>query len=156
MPQIYDTLTDTHSPNWVEPDTLTAEMDAIDRIDILIDVEIELPTTGPLVTYQGVTLAAPAIASLIACVAATGVNLFPYVISSYRSYAQQVALYNAYQNGTGNLAAQPGTSNHETGTAMDLSSSFQYAHPEVRSWLLSHGWVADVPSEYWHLHWIGA
>ena len=152
MPQLYDTVTDTYAPNWVEPDELSAEMDRINAMNFVIEVEIALPTTGPLTTYQGVTLVAPAILSLIACVAATGVNLFPYVVSSYRSYAQQVALWNAYQNGTGNLAAQPGTSDHESGTAIDLSASFQYAHPSVRAWLLSHGWAADVPSEYWHLH----
>lgn len=136
-------------------DGLNAALTDLDGTSVLINIEVEFQATGPLTTYRGVTLVAPAILSLIACVEATGVDLFPYVISSYRSREQQAALYAAFLAGTGNLAAAPGSSNHETGTAMDLSSTFQYAHPEVRGWLLSHGWVADVPSEYWHLHWIG-
>ena len=38
-----------------------------------------------------------------------------------RTYAEQVALYAASLNGTGNLAAKPGTSNHEKGKAADVS-----------------------------------
>lgn len=42
--------------------------------------------------------------------------------SSYRTYEQQVELYNAYLNGTGNLAAVPGTSNHGWGLAVDVAT----------------------------------
>jgi hypothetical protein len=72
--------------------------------------------------------------------------------SSYRSYAQQVELYNAYLNGTGNLAAVPGTSNHGWGTAVDLATydmrsmvdriGAKYGY--AKSW-------SDAQSEWWHI-----
>jgi hypothetical protein len=43
------------------------------------------------------------------------------IISGLRTYAEQVALWNAYQAGRGNLAARPGTSNHERGHAPMLT-----------------------------------
>ena len=33
---------------------------------------------------------------------------------------EQQRLWNAYQNGTGNLAAYPGHSNHQNGVALDI------------------------------------
>ncbi len=42
------------------------------------------------------------------------------VVSGHRSYDEQAALYQKYLNGTGNLAARPGTSNHESGNAADV------------------------------------
>ena len=42
--------------------------------------------------------------------------------SSYRSYDQQVELWNLYKSGRGNLAATPGTSNHGLGLAVDLAT----------------------------------
>lgn len=41
------------------------------------------------------------------------------VKSGLRTTAEQQELYRRYLNGTGNLAAKPGTSNHETGRAVD-------------------------------------
>jgi D-alanyl-D-alanine carboxypeptidase len=72
--------------------------------------------------------------------------------SSYRTYQQQVDLYNAYLNGTGNLAAVPGTSNHGWGTAVDLATT------DMRSMVdrigakygYSKSW-SDAPSEWWHI-----
>lgn len=43
------------------------------------------------------------------------------VTSGFRTRAEQEVLYAAYLNGTGNLAAKPGTSNHEGGEAVDVS-----------------------------------
>lgn len=72
--------------------------------------------------------------------------------SSYRTYDQQVELYNDYLNGTGNLAAVPGTSNHGWGWAVDLATT------DMRSMVdqIGHeyGWAkewSDAPSEWWHL-----
>lgn len=72
--------------------------------------------------------------------------------SSYRTYEQQVELYNAYLNGTGNLAAVPGTSNHGWGLAVDL------AIYEMREMIdrigRNYGWAkewSDAPSEWWHI-----
>lgn len=39
--------------------------------------------------------------------------------SGYRSYAEQKRLFLLYQAGQGNLAAEPGKSNHERGKAAD-------------------------------------
>jgi hypothetical protein len=81
--------------------------------------------------------------------------------SSYRTYAQQVELYQAYLNGTGNLAARPGTSNHGWGHAVDVAT------PEMRRLIdqigsrygFSKQW-SDAQSEWWHIcyergHWSG-
>jgi hypothetical protein len=40
--------------------------------------------------------------------------------SGLRSRAEQAVLYQKYLNGTGNLAAPPGSSNHESGNAADV------------------------------------
>lgn len=75
--------------------------------------------------------------------------------SSYRTYEQQVELYLAYQRGTGNLAAKPGTSNHGWGLAVDLASQ------EMRTMVdrigEKYGWAkrwSDAPSEWWHIKWL--
>lgn len=73
---------------------------------------------------------------------------------SYRTYEQQVELWAAYQNGTGNLAAVPGTSNHGLGVAIDLAETW------MRSWIDEHGarygWAkTEAFSEWWHVNYIG-
>jgi len=76
--------------------------------------------------------------------------------SLYRTYAQQVTAYNNYLNGTGNLAAKPGTSNHGWGLAADISTSIMSATES--SWLGANaanwGFVRDVSGEPWHYHYI--
>jgi hypothetical protein len=42
--------------------------------------------------------------------------------SSYRTYAQQVELWQLYQSGAGALAAHPGSSNHGWGLAVDVAT----------------------------------
>jgi len=49
------------------------------------------------------------------------------VSSGWRSYAEQAQLYAAYLAGTGNLAAKPGTSNHEGGEAVDVTDPEGFA-----------------------------
>ena len=81
--------------------------------------------------------------------------------SSYRSYEQQVELYNLYLSGEGNLAAVPGTSNHGWGTAVDLAT---YDMRDMvdrigAKYGYSKSW-SDAPSEWWHIvfqagHYIG-
>ena len=51
-----------------------------------------------------------------------------------RSYDEQVRLWNNYQNGTGPMAARPGTSRHGNGEANDL----KYGSPEARAWVLAN------------------
>ena len=51
-----------------------------------------------------------------------GIDLYPAgPLSAYRSYAQQLYLYDLYLSGQGSLAAPPGTSSHEYGIALDLA-----------------------------------
>jgi LysM repeat protein len=75
-------------------------------------------------------------------------------LSAYRTYEQQAQLYDDYLNGTGALAAPPGTSAHETGTAVDVPD------PAMRSTIDSIGWAygwgkTEAPDEWWHLNWGG-
>jgi hypothetical protein len=72
--------------------------------------------------------------------------------SSYRSYAEQVELYNLYLSGKGNLAARPGTSNHGWGLAVDLATTQMRAMVDRIG--RKYGWAkdwSDAPSEWWHL-----
>lgn len=68
------------------------------------------------------------------------------VSSGYRTNQQQQALYEAYQNGTGNLAAKPGTSKHEHGEAIDWGGDLQLA----AQLSAKYGLIASVPGEPWH------
>jgi len=72
--------------------------------------------------------------------------------SSYRTYMQQVELYNLYRAGKGNLAAVPGNSNHGWGLAVDLAT------PAMRSMVdrigAKYGFskrCSDAQSEWWHI-----
>ncbi len=74
--------------------------------------------------------------------------------SSYRTYAEQEELWAAYKAGTGNLAAQPGTSNHGLGIAIDVPTD------GMISWLKEHGiefgWKKiEALSEPWHYNFVG-
>lgn len=81
-----------------------------------------------------------------------GIDLWPTgPRSSYRTYAQQVELWNIYKAG-GNLAAEPGTSNHGWGLAVDVATH------EMRGWIDAHGaaygWSkkwSDAAGEWWHI-----
>jgi len=70
---------------------------------------------------------------------------------SYRTYAKQLEKWAAYQAGTGNLAARPGTSNHGWAVAADLNwgrtATIEWAHKNAHRW----GFHFDVPTENWHI-----
>ena len=70
------------------------------------------------------------------------------VTSGFRTYAEQAALYEAYLNGTGNLAAPPGTSNHEGGEAVDVSDygAFGAAMAQMGAGRL----YSRISGEPWH------
>jgi len=74
--------------------------------------------------------------------------------SSYRSFAAQEEFYRAYQNGSGALAARPGTSNHGWGLAVDdPSAQSQKAIVTVGhlfGWGIRGELDSDAPSERWH------
>ncbi len=80
-----------------------------------------------------------------------GVNL--NVVSSFRTMEQQRSLYRAYQNGTGNLAARPGYSNHQSGIAVDVQTNNSRNSAAFR-WLAQNGaqfgFANTVRSEPWH------
>jgi murein DD-endopeptidase MepM/ murein hydrolase activator NlpD len=84
-----------------------------------------------------------------------GIDLYPAgPYSAYRSYGQQLYLYELYQAGQGNLAAAPGTSSHEYGAAVDL------ADPSMRSVIdqigARYGWAkTEASSEWWHVNYVG-
>lgn len=75
------------------------------------------------------------------------------VNSSFRTFAEQSALYADYMNGDGNLAARPGTSRHEKGNALDLSYGALPVglNPRLKAALINRGLVFAVPSEAWHV-----
>lgn len=73
------------------------------------------------------------------------------IISGRRSLAEQQALWDAYLAG-GNLAARPGTSNHERGMAADLRIvDASVGWVEVHNIARTYGLVFPIPSEDWHV-----
>jgi LysM repeat protein len=84
-----------------------------------------------------------------------GIDLYPDgVLSGYRSYAQQLYLYNLYLSGQGSRAAPPGTSSHEYGIALDL------AEPSMRAVVDQiggdYGWAkTEAFDEWWHVNYVG-
>lgn len=69
--------------------------------------------------------------------------------SGYRSNEEQQRLYDAYLNGTGNLAAPPGASWHNWGGAIDLRSGALTARPD--SDFECYGLIRPVEGEPWHI-----
>jgi len=84
-----------------------------------------------------------------------GIDLYPAgPFSAYRSYAQQLYLYNLYLSGQGSLAAVPGSSSHEYGSAVDL------ADPSMRTVIdeigATYGWAkTEASDEWWHVNYVG-
>jgi LysM repeat protein len=84
-----------------------------------------------------------------------GTDLYPDgSLSAYRTYDQQSYLYNLFLAGQGAPANPPGTSSHELGTAVDLST------PQMR-WVIDqigwqYGWTkVHGPDEWWHVDYVG-
>ena len=99
---------------------------------------------------------ANAYAVMQAAAAQAGVNLV--VVSGFRTMSEQQYLYSCYVNcncNSCNLAAKPGTSNHQSGHALDLNTS----SAGVYNWLSANGarfgFKRTVPSEIWHWEWWG-
>jgi LysM repeat protein len=84
-----------------------------------------------------------------------GIDLYPAgPYSAYRSYGQQLYLYDQYVSGAGPLAAVPGTSAHEYGSAVDL------ADPSMRTVIdqigAAYGWAkTEASGEWWHVDYVG-
>lgn len=85
----------------------------------------------------------------------------PYALgisSGFRSRAEQQRLYDAYLRGEGNLAAKPGSSNHESGFAIDIDypdDNRAAAAAWVRANAARFGLVLPVRGEDWHLELAG-
>jgi LysM repeat protein len=84
-----------------------------------------------------------------------GIDIYPGgPMSAYRTFEQQAELYEAFLAGYGAPANPPGTSSHESGTAVDLAT------PEMR-WVIDqigakYGWTkVHAPSEWWHVDYVG-
>lgn len=77
------------------------------------------------------------------------------VRSGFRSHAKQAKLYRRYRRGTGNLAARPGYSQHESGRALDLVVTREQTY----QWLVAHanafGFHRTVRGEPWHWEYVG-
>ena len=83
-----------------------------------------------------------------------GVDIHPGgTVSAYRTYEQQAALYDQYLAGTGAQANPPGSSTHELGISVDVAT------PEMRSVIDQiggqFGWAGTIPSEWWHVQYVG-
>jgi hypothetical protein len=81
---------------------------------------------------------------------AAGINLS--ATSGFRSMAQQEELYRKFLNGTGNLAARPGFSNHQNGIAMDIGG-IGGRGTQADHWLRANAaryGFRNLPSEFWH------
>lgn len=73
--------------------------------------------------------------------------------SGFRTMAEQQALYRCYKTkkcNNGNLAAEPGYSNHQNGLAVDVSTSTWLAKNAKK-----YGFARTVPSESWHYEYFG-
>lgn len=90
-----------------------------------------------------------------ASVAELGVDLYPAgPASAYRSFDQQAGFYDAFQAGTGPLAAPPGGSAHGAGRAVDLAS------PQMRQAVdqigARYGWAkVEAADEWFHVNYVG-
>lgn len=83
---------------------------------------------------------------------ARNAGLWLWVISGHRSWAEQKHLYRLYRKGLGARAARPGRSNHQRGTAVDISVGS--VHTRTYEWLAANacrfGFKRTVRSEPWH------
>lgn len=76
------------------------------------------------------------------------------VVSGYRTNEQQEDLFRLYRRGRGPLAARPGTSNHQSGHALDLDMTLTGATRWLKRHARGFGFKRTVPSERWHWeHW---
>jgi D-alanyl-D-alanine carboxypeptidase len=158
---------------------------------VLINKKIRLPSNyappdlvslvGSVAATAGSSLrseAAIALIDLVNAAKAEGKNLS--VVSAYRSYSQQVSVFNGWVASAGlksaeNFSARPGHSQHQLGTAVDLGvegkASFYEAFGTTAEgvWLASnaykYGYVLSYPKgkealtgysyEPWHYRYIG-
>ena len=101
-----------------------------------------------VIKYQGKNVSRPLACAFQKMEQAYGKTL--KINSGFRTMEEQQYFYNCYLTkscNNGNLAAKPGYSNHQNGTAVDITSSdyswlSKYAH--------KYGFIRTVKSEKWH------
>ena len=84
------------------------------------------------------------------------------ITEGWRSYDEQVRLYQLYKSGRGNLAAKPGTSTHGAGVAVDINGYGDPNGPAFK-WLqqnaqkFGYKWTGGTFSqiEPWHWDYVG-
>jgi LAS superfamily LD-carboxypeptidase LdcB len=76
-----------------------------------------------------------------------------YITSGRRSFDEQKRLYARWRSGTGNLAAKPGTSRHESGLAADVWYGAKPIGSFTNPKFLKAKYALNlaVPSEEWHV-----
>ena len=113
------------------------------------------PTNLVSVGGTGLTLrpvAADAVEDLIADARAAGHSI--KLLSAYRSYSRQAALFNQYQSKYGTayaerISARPGTSEHQLGLAADLGyTSSQAELKEAFGQTRAGIWIAEHANDY--------
>jgi hypothetical protein len=85
--------------------------------------------------------------------AAHEAGVYLAINSGFRTMDEQKYFYNCYLTkkcNNGNLAAKPGYSNHQSGIALDLTTSTWLAKNAGK-----YGFVRTVPSEAWHYEYTG-
>lgn len=86
------------------------------------------------------------------------------ITEGYRSYDRQLQYWRAYQAGTGNLAAYPGTSNHGWGISCDFGAGVESAGTAAKRWMdanaPAYGWAPTgngfSQREPWHFDYTAA
>ncbi len=80
-----------------------------------------------------------------------------YVNSAFRTMEEQEELHSRYEDGTGNLAAKPGFSNHQGGIAVDIdvdgsffSPTYQWLAANARAFGFVNTGAGFSQKEPWH------
>lgn len=80
-------------------------------------------------------------------------NLDLGIESGFRTFQSQQVLFDLFRSGRGNLAAKPGTSNHQHGQAFDLNTRGFDGNP-IYDWMKKNapklGFIRTVNKEHWH------
>ena len=86
---------------------------------------------------------------------AYGIDIYPGgPLSAYRTYEQQARLYRAFLAGRGPPADPPGSSSHESGTAVDVATPAMRRVIDRIGW--KYGWSkVHGPGEWWHVDYVG-
>ncbi len=143
------------------PAVESSELSDASSLLALINPTIQLspvdytPTNLVSVGGTGLTLrpeAADAVEDLIADARAAGHSI--KLLSAYRSYSRQAALFNQYQSKYGTayaerISARPGTSEHQLGLAADLGyTSSQAELKEAFGQTPAGIWIAEHANDY--------